>query len=216
MAALLRIVTLARAARAASKLKVRQPLAQVLVAPANDVERQAVSQFEAHMLEELNVKAVKVIDDASDLLTTTVALNKKVAGKKLGKQLPAVQAALADVDAADAASTLARGDNLHVTTDAGVVTLEAEDVTVAQDAGEDWSAVVDGTTVVLVDKRLTASLKQEGIARDIVRNVQNLRKDAGSTSRTASNSACSVMMQPWSPRWRCLAITSRPRRWRIR
>jgi isoleucyl-tRNA synthetase len=179
MAALLRIVTLARAARAASKLKVRQPLAQVLVAPANDVERQAVSQFEAHMLEELNVKAVKVIDDASDLLTTTVALNKKVAGKKLGKQLPAVQAALADVDAADAASTLARGDNLHVTTDAGVVTLEAEDVTVAQDAGEDWSAVVDGTTVVLVDKRLTASLKQEGIARDIVRNVQNLRKDAG-------------------------------------
>jgi isoleucyl-tRNA synthetase len=154
-------------------------LAQVLVAPANDVERQAVSQFEAHMLEELNVKAVKVIDDASDLLTTTVALNKKVAGKKLGKQLPAVQAALADVDAADAAATLARGDNLHVTTDAGVVTLEAEDVTVAQDAGEDWSAVVDGTTVVLVDKRLTASLKQEGIARDIVRNVQNLRKDAG-------------------------------------
>jgi isoleucyl-tRNA synthetase len=66
-----------------------------------------------------------------------------------------------------------------VTTDAGVVTLEAEDVTVAQDAGEDWSAVVDDATVVLVDKRLTASLKQEGIARDIVRNVQNLRKDAG-------------------------------------
>ncbi|MCB9850896.1 MAG: class I tRNA ligase family protein [Phycisphaerales bacterium] len=178
MAALLRIVSLARSARAASKLKVRQPLAQVLVKPGSEVERDAVKQFEAHVLEELNIKAVNLAENVDDLLSTTVELNKKVAGKKLGKQLPAVQKALAEMNATEVAATFAKGDNVHVAADGATVTLEPEDVVISQSAGDDWSVVVDGATVVLVDKRLTESLKQEGVARDIVRNVQNLRKDA--------------------------------------
>ncbi len=178
MAALLRVVSMARAARASSKLKVRQPLAQVLVKPGNDHERAAIGQFEAHILEELNVKAVATVDSVDDLLTVTARLNKKVAGKKLGKVLPAVEKALAEADATAIAATFARGDNAHVTAAGQTYTLEPEDVEVAMDAGNDWSAAVDGDTVVLVDKRLTEVLKQEGVARDIVRNVQNLRKDA--------------------------------------
>jgi len=180
MAALLRIVSLSRAARAASKLKVRQPLAKVVVKPASDVERAAIEhpQFQAHMLEELNIKAAELVDSVDGLVKTTVRLNKKIAGKKLGKSLPAVEKVLADTDGAAIAAAFARGDNAHVSAGGETVTLMPEDVEIALDAGVDWSVAADGDTVVLVDKRLTEALKQEGIARDIVRNVQNLRKDA--------------------------------------
>ncbi|HRX87397.1 MAG TPA: DUF5915 domain-containing protein, partial [Phycisphaerae bacterium] len=180
MAALLRIVTLARSARAASKLKVRQPLAKVVVKPANDVERAAIehTQFQAHMLEELNIKAAELVDSVDGLVKTTVRLNKKVAGKKLGKALPAVEKALVDVNGAELAAAFTRGDNAHVTAGGQTHTLMPEDVEIALGAGDDWAVAADGETVVLVDKRMTEALRQEGIARDIVRNVQNLRKDA--------------------------------------
>jgi isoleucyl-tRNA synthetase len=178
MAAFLRIVSMARAARAASKLKVRQPLARVVVKPADDLERAAVEQFSDHMLEELNVKAVELTDRTDGIVRTRVALNKRVAGQKLGKHLPAVARALESEDLEDFIAKLARTGAASITADGQSFTLESAEVELSHDAGEHWAVDVAGETVVLVDKRLNDALIQEGHARDLVRNVQNLRKQA--------------------------------------
>ncbi|NOX59690.1 MAG: class I tRNA ligase family protein [Planctomycetes bacterium] len=181
MAALLRIVSMARSARASSKLKVRQPLAMVLVKTANDNERQAVEQdgFRAHILEELNVKAVEHRASVDDLISQKIEVNKRVAGKKFGKDLPAIIKAVGKMDGRLAAESLAKDGCVDVSADGQSFSLDAADISIAYDAGNDWSVAVDGETIILVDKRLTPELIHEGLARDVVRNVQNLRKDAG-------------------------------------
>ncbi|MCA9250725.1 MAG: class I tRNA ligase family protein [Phycisphaerales bacterium] len=181
MAALLRIVSLARSARASSKLKVRQPLAGVLVKPANDIEREAVehAEFRGHILEELNVKNVEARASVDELISRNVEVNKKTAGKKFGKDLPGIIKAIGDMDGQAISGSLAKSGTVEVSVGGGVFTLDTSDVIVAHDAGDDWSVAVDGETVILIDRRLSTELIQEGLARDLVRNIQNLRKDSG-------------------------------------
>jgi isoleucyl-tRNA synthetase len=179
MGALLRVVSLGRAARTASKLKVRQPLAEIIVASADQTERAAVEQFQTHLHEELNVKKVTVRDNAADLCTTTVTMNKKVAAPKYGKQLGAISKALAQADTDNAAARVADGFTVTLQVEGRPLMLEAEDIAVSKDYGGDWSAVEEGGAVVLLDKRITEELRLEGIARDVVRFVQVARKEAG-------------------------------------
>ena len=179
MAALLRIISLGRSARTASKLKVRQPLAEMVVASAEENDRAAVEQFEAHLLEELNVKKVTVRKSVADMCTITVAMNKKIAGPKYGRELKAISQALAQAQPAEVAARVADGFTVTVQVNGRPLTLEAEEITAAKDYGEHWAAVEEGGTVVLLDKHVTRELKREGIARDIVRFVQVARKDAG-------------------------------------
>ncbi len=183
VAATLRLVSLARSARKDSKLKVRQPLAELVVVPANDVERQAVARFEDHFLEELNVKKVSTREDAADTVTTTLKPNMKTLGAKLGRHASAGRKMVAELDPLEVEATLRRGETIPLTLDAssdeGIIEIEAQDVVLTKSYGEDWAGACDGATIVMIDKRLTPELKHEGIARDIIRNVQNLRKDAG-------------------------------------
>jgi len=179
MAALLSIVSLGRAARVKSKLKIRQPLAELLVKPADDVEKQAVEQFADHLIEELNVKKVRGGEAVDDLLTVTIELNKKTVGPKVGKSMKDVMQAVAQMDAMAIAKSVSRGDSVTVQADGVGHLLDAPDFNVTYDGGENWAAAVNQQTAVLIDKRLTDELKQEGVARDLVRNIQNLRKSAG-------------------------------------
>lgn len=179
MAAVLKIVSLGRSARTASKLKVRQPLAELLVVPDNDTERAAVGQFETHFLEELNVKKVTLKKSVADMRSLRVNLNKKLAGPKYGKQLGGISKALDALDSETVLETVEKGMSVTVTVDGDTIDLEPAEVTVAKSYGDDWAAAEDRSTVVLLDKRITSELRNEGLARDIVRNVQNLRKVAG-------------------------------------
>ena len=178
MAAFLNIVSMARAARAASKLKVRQPLAQVIIKPGTTVEKEAIEQFQEHLLEELNVKSVALVENVDDMLTVKVEVNKKLAGRRLGKDLPAVIKSVLDMDAQKIADTVAKGESVSVSAPGQTFVMEPAEINVTFDAGADWAANVEAETAVIVDKRLTKELIQEGVARDVVRNVQNLRKDA--------------------------------------
>jgi isoleucyl-tRNA synthetase len=179
MASLLRVVSLGRSARTASKLKVRQPLAEVVIASADETDRAAAEQFHAHLTEELNVKKVTVRESVAEMCTTTVEINKKVAAPKYGKQLGDIIKALAGADVAEVAARVA--DRLPVTLRVGThpQPLEPDDIKVNKDYGQDWAAAEDAKCVVLMDKRLTEELKQEGLARDVVRFVQVARKEAG-------------------------------------
>jgi len=179
VAASLRVVSLARSARVASKLKVRQPLAGMIVATADENTRAAVHQFESHLLEELNVKCITLRDGAEDLCTVQVVLNKKVAAPKYGKRFAAIAAALADADPYEIDRRVEDGFSVMLNAGGESITVEAEEIEVTRSYGPDYAVAQDGGTVVLLDTRLTDELEQEGIARDVVRFVQVARKDAG-------------------------------------
>jgi isoleucyl-tRNA synthetase len=180
MDALLRLVSLGSAARNSVKIKVRQPLSEMKVQPGDDRERRAVERFADQICEELNVKHVTLHDAGKgSLLSLDVKLNMKTAGPKFGPRLKEVQIALAGAHPAEVAKMIQAGEAFQLTCTNGLVLLEPEDVVIQQRAPEGWAGVAERGTQVLVDARISEELKQEGMARDVVRHVQDLRKKAG-------------------------------------
>jgi isoleucyl-tRNA synthetase len=179
VAATLRLVSLARSARKESNLKIRQPLAELVIVPGSDAERNAVGLFKDHFMEELNVKKVTLREDRDGLYTVKVSPNMKTLGPKFGRHLAAAKKAIEGLNGRELEARSARGESLSLTVEGAEAIATMEDLTISKSYGEHWAGASDGASVVLIDKRITPTLKNEGIARGIVRNVQNLRKDAG-------------------------------------
>jgi isoleucyl-tRNA synthetase len=179
MNALLDVVSLGSAARNSAKIKVRQPLAELKVQPASERERRAVERFPEQVCEELNVKKVTLHDPAEGpLLVYDVKPNMKALGPKFGPRLKDVQAAIAAAPAAELAAKVQRGEPFELPSAGGPVTLGPVDVVVQQKAPEGWAGASERGTQVLVDVRVTEELAREGMARDVVRQVQELRKQS--------------------------------------
>jgi isoleucyl-tRNA synthetase len=175
---LLSLVSLGFAARNQAKIKVRQPLAEMRVAGGPYVER-AVDLFADQIRDELNLKRVTWHDPAAGpLLTQEVKANLKTLGPKFGPRLKDVQAAISGAPAATLAAETQAGRPIELMTAGGPVTLEPGDLVVTQKAPEGWAGVADRGTQVLIDARVTPELALEGMAREVVRNVQELRKKA--------------------------------------
>jgi isoleucyl-tRNA synthetase len=179
MEALLRLVSLGSAARNTVKIKVRQPLAEMKVQPADERDQRAVQRFSEQVCEELNIKKVAMHHGAVDsLVQFVIKPNLKSLGPKLGPKLKEVQDQLARMEPQEVAKAAKAGVSLEVPVGGEGFTLEAGDFTVHLQAHEGWTAVEDRGTIVLLDTRITDSLKREGLAREVVRSVQNLRKEA--------------------------------------
>ena len=178
VAATLRIMSLGRSARKESKLKVRQPLAELVVVPKDQEERQAVELFEDHFLEELNVKKVSLRENADDLITVSVEPNMKAIGAKFGRDTAAAREAVCKLDGKEVEAALESGASIPIRVADHEELLETGDLKITRSYGDYWAGACDGQTVALLDKRLTPELVNEGLARDIVRNIQNLRKEA--------------------------------------
>jgi isoleucyl-tRNA synthetase len=182
MDALLHVKAVGSAARNTVKLKVRQPLAEMKVQPANDRERRAVERF-AHLLtDELNIKKVVLHDSAKGpLLRLDIKPNPKGLAPKVGPKLKEVQAALAALSAAEKdtlAGQLQKGEAVDFAWPGGTVTLETADVFIAVAVPDHWAGAADGGTQVAIDTRVTEELKREGQAREVVRQVNEARKQA--------------------------------------
>ena len=184
MDALLRLVSLGSAARNSVTIKVRQPLAEMRVQPGNERERRAVERFGDQICEELNIKVVKLHENPNEpLLTPEVKPNLKTLGPKFGAKIKEVTAALAE------AVKIKRGAGLPIAVAqalagqpiklGGGITLDPGDVQIQFRAGEGWAGVVDGATQVAIDTRITEELAQEGMAREVVRHIQDHRKKSG-------------------------------------
>ncbi|HKI37855.1 MAG TPA: isoleucine--tRNA ligase [Gemmataceae bacterium] len=178
MKALLDLVSAGSAARNTVKIKVRQPLAEMKVRPGNESDRRAVERFSDQLREELNVKKVTLHEENGPLLTVDVKPNPKSVGPKVGARMREVLAALADVPAGELAAKVRGGEVIELPLPGGAVTLEPADFWVTSKAPEGWAGVEDHGTQVLVDARVTEELKREGMARDVVRLVQELRKQS--------------------------------------
>jgi isoleucyl-tRNA synthetase len=180
MQSLLRLVSYGLAARNLSKQKVRQPLAMLIIQPGDEDDRLAVERFSTQLLDELNVKQVTLHDPGKGpLLTLEVKPNPKSLGPKFGQRLKDVTAAVAAGNPAELAAKVQAGEPFELATSDGAVTLEPSDLLVSSRAPDGWAGVADGATQVLIDARVTDELKREGMARDVIRQVQDLRKTAG-------------------------------------
>jgi isoleucyl-tRNA synthetase len=177
MDALLRLVSLGGSARNAVKIKVRQPLAEIRIQPANDAERKAVERFADQIRDELNIKKVTLHDGKNGrLLSFDVKLNPKSAGPKFGPKLGAVTAALAK--RADAVDLLQAGKPVELQLPDGAAIVEPADVWITPRVEKGWGGIADHSTQILLDGRITPALELEGLAREVIRHVQNARKDA--------------------------------------
>jgi isoleucyl-tRNA synthetase len=185
MDALLRIVSLGGSARNAVKIKVRQPLAEIKIQPASDIERKAIERFADQIRDELNVKKVTLHDPKSagqPLLRFECKLNPKVAGPKFGSRMAEVQVAVKNLAESDSRTgemgfDLASSQELRLA-DGTTVTVEAADVWITPKTEKGWGGIAERGTQILLDGRITPELELEGLAREIVRHVQNARKDA--------------------------------------
>jgi isoleucyl-tRNA synthetase len=180
MEALLRLVSLGSAARNSVRIKVRQPLGEIIIQPANDAERHAVQRFAEQISEELNLKKVTLHDPSEGpLLRYEVHPNLKTLGPKFGERVREIRMALAALDANSLAAKVQAGDNIELACADTTVVLDANDILLKAKAMDGWTGLIDHGTQLLLDTRITKELAQEGMAREIVRHVQELRKKSG-------------------------------------
>jgi isoleucyl-tRNA synthetase len=173
-----RIVMLVRAMRMKSNLKVRQPLSRIILPIAGEREREEVRQMEDVILEEINVKAVEYIGDESGIVKKKAKANFKSVGPKFGKSVQAVAGRIRDLSDAEI-TRLENEGALSFPLNGSTVTVAREDVEILREDIPGWLVESDGTLTVALDTEITDELAAEGIAREFVNRVQNMRKDAG-------------------------------------
>jgi len=171
------IVSLGRAARMGAKLKVRQPLAKVEVILASTAHQSWLEDHASLIAEELNVKQVEFAEAADEYVAYTVLPDLKKLGPRLGKQLPELKKALAKADAAALLAKLDAEGSVSFDLPGGAVSLDSQDLQVRLQAKEGWAAAHSAACVVVLATELDESLLAEGIARELVHSIQNVRKD---------------------------------------
>ena len=159
-------------------IKVRQPLAKLVIPVINPHLREQFEKVESLVLGEVNVKEVEYITDTTGLITKKIKPNFKTLGKKYGKQMKEIAAFFAAMDQRTIADIERAGD-YSLQLPSGPVALTAEDYTVSSEDMEDWLVASEGQLTVALDVTITDSLRREGVARELVNRIQNLRKDSG-------------------------------------
>ena len=171
------LVSMGHRLRETAEQRVRQPLSELRFATRDPRQAAALLQYADVIRDELNVKAVVQAENLDDLVSYAYKPNLKTLGPKYGKILKVIGATLPTL-AGSILAPLRNGESITVTMDENEVILEPNDVMVSVQQASDWaSADADGIQVALSTK-LTPELIREGMARDMVRHVQQLRKDA--------------------------------------
>ncbi len=158
-------------------IKVRQPLAQMMVPVVDDRQRRAIESVRELVLNEVNVKALNIVESDNAILVKRVKLDFKKLGPKFGKQMKAVAAAIAALSQADI-NALERNGSLDVTlADGATASIDATDVEIFSEDIPGWLVANEGNLTVALDVTVTPELRSEGIARDIINRIQNIRKE---------------------------------------
>ena len=169
-----RICSLTHALRKSAKIKVRTPLKRILLPVLDDRFAQQVRSVEDIIRAEVNVKGIEYIDDTSGLLVKKVKPNFGKLGKQYGPRMKEVSAVILGLSQGEISDLEKRG-----TLSKGGFDLVLEDVLISSEDIPGWSVASEGGVTVALDIVLTDELKREGIARDFVNRIQNLRKDMG-------------------------------------
>ncbi|MDP3683660.1 MAG: DUF5915 domain-containing protein, partial [Ignavibacteria bacterium] len=166
-----------RAMRAKLNLKVRQPLQKIMVA-VDAAKRESLTQMCDVILDEVNVKELIVLKDDSDIVTKSAKPNFKTLGPKFGKKVNPVANAIREFNK-ELIGKLEKGESVFVTLGEESFEVQKSDVEIISSEITGWSVESDEGVTVALDTQLNDDLIQEGLAREFVNRIQNMRKDAG-------------------------------------
>ena len=172
-----RITTIVLALRRKESIKVKQPLQTIMIPPVDDRQREAIESVKSIILQEVNVKDIKFVE-GSGVLVKRVKCNFRTMGKKFGKLMKAVAAAM-DALSQEQIALLEQQGTIALDIEGQSAVVEAKDVEIISEDIPGWLVGNDGNLTVALDIMQTDELRNEGMARELVNRIQNLRKAAG-------------------------------------
>ncbi len=173
------ISSLVLSLRKKEMIKVRQPLQKILIPTLSEAERAEILAVANLIKHEVNVKEIEFIDDASGILVKQIKPNFRTLGPKFGKQMKDIAAVINDFTQQDIQAFERQGTK-EITLAGQTLTLDLTDVEITSQDIEGWLVASSSTgLVVALDATITNELRAEGIARELVNRIQNLRKDTG-------------------------------------
>ncbi|WP_437201908.1 class I tRNA ligase family protein [Planctomicrobium sp. SH664] len=171
------LVTMGHRLREAAEQRVRQPLAELRFAANDPRQAEALEHYRDVIADELNVKQITRAEHLDELVSYSFKPNLKTLGPKYGKLLNAIRTQLSEIDP-QILAPLRAGQSVEVTIGGENVLLAPDDVLVSVQQASDWASADAGGIQIALSTRLTPELIHEGMARDFIRQVQQLRKDA--------------------------------------
>ena len=179
MAVAQRITTIVLALRRKESIKVKQPLQTLMIPPVDQAQREAIESVKQIFLQEVNVKDVKFVE-GQGILVKKVKCNFRTMGKKFGKDMKAVAAAVDALTQEQIAQLEANGSlTLNDIADMDAIEILATDVEIISEDIPGWLVGNEGNLTVALDITLTDELRAEGMARELVNRIQNIRKKSG-------------------------------------
>ena len=172
------ITSMVLALRRKVGIKVRQPLQCIMLPVADEAQRRHVEAVMSLIMSEVNVKEIRFVDGAAGILVKRVKCDFKKLGPKFGKQMKAVAAAVAALTQ-EAIAELERNGRYALMLEGGEAVIEADDVEIISEDIPGWLVANDGRLTVALEVTVTDELRQEGIARELVNRIQNMRKASG-------------------------------------
>jgi isoleucyl-tRNA synthetase len=179
MQLVMKLVSLGHAARNKASRKVRQPLAEAAFVVGRAEEARGVAACAELIADELNVKAVRTLESAGEAITYALIPLAKQLGEKHGPHYPKVRAAILKLDPEVTSRALLAGQPVTVEVDGQTVEVLPEEVEVRLNAKEGLAVMSEGSYLAALKTALTPDLVREGLAREFVRHIQELRKNAG-------------------------------------
>lgn len=171
------VVYLTRAMRAKNNLKVRQPLKKIMVA-LDKSKQEALSKMKDVILEEVNIKELLILTDDSEIVTKSAKANFKTIGPKFGKKVKSVAELIKNFSKEDI-SKVEKGLEIKLNIDGENLIISNEDVEIISSEITGWVVEAEAGITVAIDVELDEALIDEGLAREFVNRIQNMRKDAG-------------------------------------
>ena len=172
-----KITSMVLALRRKVNIKVRQPLQEMMIPAVDEQQRGYIESMKTLILNEVNVKNLKFID-SEGVLVKKVKCNFRTMGKKFGKLMKTVAAAIDSLDQAGIA-LLEKQGFIELTLENQPVTIEAQDVEIISEDIPGWLVSNEGNLTVALEVELTDELRNEGMARELINRIQNIRKDSG-------------------------------------
>ena len=172
------ISSLVLSIRQKEKIKVRQPLQKVMIPILDDKQKHEIEAVADLIKSEVNVKEIELLDDASGILVKQIKPNFKVLGPKFGKDMKKIAQAVAKLNQDDIQKIEQDGE-ISLDIDDKIITLQLQDVEIASQDIEGWLVASSGPITVALDVTINEGLREEGIARELVNRIQNIRKDSG-------------------------------------
>ena len=172
------ISSLVLSLRAKEKIKVRQPLQKIMIPVNSSVKREEILAISDLIKHEVNIKEVELLEDASDILVKKIKPNFKALGPRFGKDMKLISNIIQKLQEKDIKKIEEKGV-LEIEINGKSIRLQADDVEITSQDIEGWLVANQGAMTVALDVTISDTLKAEGIARELVNRIQNLRKDSG-------------------------------------